>query len=64
MPITNATLARSLGSILRGASDDMAALVEGMWNPDFCSADATEKATEMANNMEFAVAALRAKIKG
>jgi hypothetical protein len=43
---TNATFARVTARIAERASGMASALAYGMWNPDFCSADAAEDAAE------------------
>lgn len=43
-PYTNASFALDVATLASLLQGDMSRLAQGMWNPDFCAADATEYA--------------------
>lgn len=45
--MTNAELARIISTMNLATSQAMRDLAEGMWNPDFCSADASKSQQAM-----------------
>jgi hypothetical protein len=57
-PITHAILADCLMGIERVASRYLAAEVMGMWNPHFCSADATFEAGRACEELRHRLADL------
>lgn len=50
-PVTNAWLARQIAGINRDTAAMVRSFTEGMWNPDFCSANADHKAISILSDL-------------
>ncbi len=51
-PLTNARFAFAVAHIARTANNAITTMVEGMWNPDFCSAPAEMYALSVVEDLE------------
>lgn len=61
MTITNAAFATHVSAIVRTATHEAGGLAFGMWNPNFCSADASGDALRFCNEMEHLLENIKVK---
>lgn len=59
MAITHAEFARTLARMIRDMSSVATGLAEGMWNPNFCSADASRDVMYLVEDIERRIEHLR-----
>ena len=61
--MTKAEFARLIGGINRLATDKMAAMSDGMWNPDFCRAACAAEALAFCEQMSDRIQDIRARVR-
>jgi hypothetical protein len=61
-PFTHAVYARDVGFIMRRVAAEASSMAEGMWNPQFCSADATAYAVDFLQDIRARLDWLEARM--
>lgn len=59
---TNAALATYVANVARLSVGASAHLATGMWNPDFCSADATDYALSVCEDLQMQLKHIRKRV--
>lgn len=62
-PFTNAEFSRLLASINRLTAGSLAQMTDGMWNPEYCSADAAFYAASVCEDLKHKIKHIENRMK-
>lgn len=64
MSFAKSSYATHVAAIMRRVTFESAELAQGMWNPNFCSSDATQNARSFCEEMQRSLDAITDRIRG